>query len=421
MYALIDCNNFYVSCERLFNPGLRSAPVVVLSNNDGCVIARSEEAKQLGIVMGTPAHLNKNVFQQNGVKVFSSNYTLYGDISDRVMKTLSQFAPALEAYSIDEAFLDFHNMIAVDLLSLGDCIKKKIEKDIGIPVTIGIAATKTLAKMANRYAKKTGSKRGVFVANNPAAIAEMQKNTAIEDIWGIGRQYATLLRQHGFVTAADFTSIPPDWVRSKMSVVGLRLWHELKGTASVSLDNEIVVKKNICKSRSFGSITNDYSVICEAVSNHAAACATKLRAQQSACRAISVFISTNPHKPEHAQYSHSITLRCAIATSLTNEIIAYALKALSIIYRPEGYLYMKCGVIVEDLVPEASVQANLFDARDRRRERKLATIMDELNNSLGKNTLKMATQRFDERYKLRAAHLSPRYTTDIHAILKVKI
>ncbi len=420
MFALIDCNNFYASCERLFQPKLNNKPVVVLSNNDGCVIARSDEAKALGIVMGTPAYMSESLFKKNDVHVFSSNYTLYGDMSERVMKTLSLFIPRMEIYSIDEAFLDMSELEYADLLRLGLTIRKTIMQNTGIPVTLGIAPTKTLAKMANRYAKKKFKDVGVFYAANETLVNEMLEFTEVEDIWGIGRQYALLLRNNGFKTAKDVSNIPPDWIRDKLSVVGLRLLKELKGLPCIEWEFEPKAKKNICTSRSFGSLTNDYSIVKEAVSNYAAACAMKLRKEGSVCRLVNVFISTNPHKVEHKQYSHSITLQCDTATNLTNEIIGYALKGLEIIFKKNDYYYMKCGVIVLNLIPETMVQINIFDKVDRTKDKKLAKVMDAVNNEMGKDTLRMAVQRFDRRYRLRAEKLSKKYTTDFKEILKVK-
>ena len=406
MFALIDCNN---------------KPVVVLSNNDGCVIARSDEAKSLGIVMGTPTYMSEKFFRQHNVHVFSSNYTLYGDLSERVMKTLSLFIPQLEIYSIDEAFLDMSELVYFDLLPLGVTIRRTVMQNTGIPVTIGIAPTKTLSKMANRYAKKKFKDVGVFYAANEDLINEMLEFTEVEDIWGIGRQYALLVRRNGFKTAKDFISIPQDWVRANLSVVGLRLWHELRGTPAIDWEFEPKAKKNICTSRSFGSLTNDYSIVAEALSNHAATCTLKLRNDKTVCKAINIFLATNPHKAEQVQYSHSITIQCETATNLTKEIIGYALKGLEIIFKKGNYYYMKCGVMVLNLIPETQVQLNMFDTMDITKDKKLAKVIDTVNNSMGKDTIRMAVQRFERRYKLRAEKLSNKYTTNIEEILKVKI
>lgn len=394
---------------------------MVLSNNDGCVIARSDEAKALGIVMGTPAYMSEPLFNQHGVKVFSSNYTLYGDLSDRVMKTLASFVPKLELYSIDEAFLDMSELNYTDLLQLGMTIKKTVLKNIGIPVTVGIAPTKTLAKMANRYAKKRFKELGVYYAANDELIDEMLCNTEVGDIWGIGEKYAILLRKNGVQTAKDVTRLPAEWMRTNMSVVGLRMWHELQGMASIEWEYEPKQKKNICTSRSFGKLTNDYAVVKEALCNYAAACALKLRNQKSVCKSIHVFVSTNPHKIEMQQYQHSITIVCETPTNSTGEIIAYAVKGLDIVYRHDNYYYMKCGVMVLDLMAEAVVQGNMFEVRDRTREKEVLQTMDKLNVLMGKDTVRMASQKFERRYRLRAEHLSRKYTTDINQILTVKI
>ncbi|MDQ6763885.1 MAG: Y-family DNA polymerase [Bacteroidota bacterium] len=420
MYALVDCNNFYASCERLFQPHLLNKPVVVLSNNDGCVIARSDEAKALGIVMGTPAHMIKDVFKKHDIKVFSSNYTLYGDLSDRVMKTLAPFAPKMELYSIDEAFLDFSELAYANLYELGIKIRSTVIKNIGIPVSIGIAPTKTLAKMANRYAKKKYKDVGVYLAGNEQQVNEMLDNTQVADIFGIGASYSNLLNDNGFKTAKDVTTIPPDWMRSKMSVVGLRLWNELKGIPSIEWEFEPKAKKNICTSRSFGKMTNDYSIVKEAISNHAATCAVKLRKQNCVCKKVNVFIQTNPNRPDLKQYKHSITFQCETATNVSNEIIAYALKALDIMYLHDDYFYFKCGVMVLDLIPQSVVQISMFDGHDRSKGKILNTIMDEMNLTMGEGTVRMAVQRFEKRYKLRAQYLSKKYTTNIKDIIKVK-
>ncbi|MBC7849326.1 MAG: Y-family DNA polymerase [Chitinophagaceae bacterium] len=419
MYALVDCNNFYCSCERLFNPSLNGRPVVVLSNNDGCVIARSEEAKALGIVMGTPAFMIEHDLKKLNVAVFSSNYTLYGDMSDRVMKTLSAFASDMEIYSIDETYLDLHQMEYYHLAELAFRMKKTVTKNTGIPVTVGIAATKTLAKMANRYAKKKHLDVGVFLAANDQLVSEMLESTRVEDICGIGHQYSLLLKKSGFLTAADFVQAPEDWIRDKMSVVGLRLLHELKGIPAIKWEAQAPSKKNICTSRSFGKLLLTKDEIAEAVSNYAATCALKLRNQQSCCRTVHVFVSTNAHKTQEQQYMRSIDIDLATATNNTSEIIKFALRGLDIIFQP-GFRYMKAGVIVKDFMPQHKIQRSLFDNIDRARNEKIMAAMDSVNQLIGKETVRLATQGFEKRYRLRADHLSPAYTTNIDHIIKVK-
>ncbi|MEO8174659.1 MAG: Y-family DNA polymerase, partial [Sediminibacterium sp.] len=290
MIALVDCNNFYASCERVFDPKLVGKPVVVLSNNDGCVIARSEEAKTLGVEMGAPAHHWEQFFEQNGVYVFSSNYTLYGSLSHRVMKTLAEFVPELEIYSIDEAFLNMTDLAFEDLLKLGIKIRRTVRQHVGIPVSVGIAPTKTLAKMANRYAKKNRKDVGVHWAATPELVQEMLEFTEIGEIWGIGRQHSIFLQKNGFHTAADFVKAPDDWVRSNLSVVGLRMLSELRGVPSIDWEFKAPAKKNIMTSRSFGKIITKKEDIIEALSNYAALCAGKLREQKTCAKSLHVFL-----------------------------------------------------------------------------------------------------------------------------------
>lgn len=418
MYALVDCNNFYCSCERVFNPALNGRPVIVLSNNDGCAVSRSDEAKALGVEMAQPVFMIEDFLKKNNVAVFSSNYTLYGDMSDRVMKTMAAFVPRMEIYSIDEAFLDLHDLPYTDFLALGVKIRKTVLQHTGIPVCVGIAPTKTLAKMANRYAKKKYKDVGVFWAANDELINEMRAFTEVGDIWGIGSRYALKMRNNGFKTAADLINAPDEWIRKEMSVVGLRLLNELRGIPAIKWEFETPIKKNICTSRSFGKLTDDISILREAVSNYAAACAEKLRRQKSCCKEMSVFINTNPHKTYEPQYMRSINLELERASNNTAELIKYALKGLDIIFK-KGYRYMKCGVIVQEFTPEGALQGSLFETADMEKNKKIMAAMDKLNNSLGKETVRLATQGFKKRYKLRADHLSPRYTTNIDQILKV--
>lgn len=420
MYALVDCNNFYCSCERVFDPKLNKRPIVVLSNNDGCIISRSEEAKALGIVMGTPAFMADEFLKKNNVAVFSSNYTLYGDMSARVMNTFARFVPRLEIYSIDEAFLDLHNLPYVNLLQLGVKIKRTVQQNTGIPVSIGIAPTKTLAKMANRYAKKKERATGVFWAANEKLTNEMMQFTEVGDVWGIGHQHAQFLRKNGFKTAADLRNAPDNWIRENLSVVGLRLVNELRGIAAIKWELETPAKKNICTSRSFGKLLTKKSDIQEALVNYAANCALKLRNQKSCCKRINVFISTNPHKMERKQYQRSIDVQLERPSNNSPEIIKYAIKGLNVIYS-EGYEYMKVGIIAMDLVPENEVQGSLYDSAKLERNKKIMNTMDKVNKVFGKESVRMAVQGFEKNYRLRADHLSPCYTTNINDILKIKI
>lgn len=419
MYALVDCNNFYVSCERLFAPELEGKPVIVLSNNDGCAVARSEEAKAIGIKMGTPAFMAMDLITQHKVKMFSSNYTLYQDLSDRVMKTLLGFVPKMEMYSIDEAFLDMSEMHLLDLTRVAREIKATVKTNIGIPVTVGIAGTKTLAKMANRYAKKKFREAGIFYASSPAQIDEMLLATLVGDIWGIGRQYTLLLNRHGIRTALDLKNIPDEWIRKNMTVQGQRLLNEIRGLPSIEWEFTPKTKKNICTSRSFGTLQTDKATIKEAVSNYAASCAAKMRKEKTCARFIEVFLNTNPHKPDQPQYSASITIQLETPSNETPTIIKHALKGFEIIFK-QGHRYMKCGTVMLGLIPEDQVQYNIFAAEQNTGTKNAITTMDRINTSLGKNLVRFAVQGYGNKYKLKAAHLSRKYTTDINQVLKIR-
>jgi DNA polymerase V len=419
MYALVDCNNFYCSCERIFNPRLEGRPVIVLSNNDGCAISRSEEAKALGIAMASPAFMMKDMLEKHHVAIFSSNYTLYGDISERIMGTLESFVPGIEKYSIDEAFLDLNGMVHTDLRKLGMTIQGTIKKNIGMPVSIGIAATKTLAKMANRYAKKNYTTGAVYWAANQSFTDEMLSATSVNEIWGIGGQHALFLTKHGFRTAADFVDAPKEWVRKNLSVVGLRLHYELRGISSIAWEEAKPVRKNICTSRSFGKRIAERDPIAEAMANYAAACAAKLRAEKTCCTKIRVFIQTNPHKTEEGQYLRSIDIDLERASNHSGEIIGAALRGLDLIFKP-GYLYMKCGVTVMDIVPECSVQSNCFDKADLKKNGRLMETVDKINESLGKDMIRSAVQGFERSYRLKTEYLSPCYTTRMSDVLKIR-
>ncbi len=419
MYALVDCNNFYVSCERVFDPSLRGQPVIVLSNNDGCAISRSDEAKEAGIEMGAIPHLIPGIIREKGIRMFSSNYTLYGDMSDRVMKTLSGFVPRMEIYSIDEAFLDMSSMPYTDLLSLGLEIRTTVLRDTGIPTCVGIAPTKALAKMANRYAKKRNKKIGVHWAANDNLVKEMLEYTGVGDVWGIGREYALMLLRNGIKTALDFCEAPEDFVRTNMSVVGLRLQNELKGISTIAWEDSPAPKKNIACARSFGTLTSDKILMAEAIGNFTANCAGKLRRQQSFAKSIRISINTNPHLTNEKQYYRSVVIQLDTPTASTPELIKYALKGFHIIFK-DDHRYMKCGVELLDLVPETEIQLNMFVSPANKRMTKAIAAIDKVNGAMGKDLVRFGIQGFQRKYKARAAHLSPCYTTNIKHIIKIK-
>ena len=419
MYALADCNNFYVSCERVFDPGLIGKPVIVLSNNDGCAISRSEEAKSIGIKMGAPPHLIQELIRENDVKIFSSNYTLYGDMSDRVMKTLSQFVPAIELYSIDEAFLDLTGLPATNLQQLGMKMRETVYRNTGIPICVGIAPTRSLAKMANRFAKKMKQGNGIHLANNQTLINEMLEATLVADVWGIGGQYAQMLQQRNIKTAMEFVNSPEDFIRASMSVVGLRLQQELKGIAGEGLEITAAKKQQICCSRSFGILLSQLSAIKEALSNFAATCALKLRQQHSLANELKIFINTNPHRLQDKQHYRSVIIKMDTATNNTPEIIRYAMKGLDIIFQ-EGHQYKKCGIEARELVAEGEAQGNLFTEQTSASNNRIMNTLDEVNKQMGKELLRFGRQCFQKKYKTRAAMLSQKYTTRLNDIIKIK-
>ena len=415
MIGLADCNNFYASCERVFNPQIKRKPIVVLSNNDGCVIARSNEAKALNIKMGEPAFKIKSLFKKHKVHVFSTNFALYGDLSERVMNTLKSEISRVEIYSIDEAFLDFSDLCSFDrALS----IRKKVKKWTGIPISIGIAPTKTLAKVANHIAKKS-TKDGVFILRK-SDIVRYLKYLPIEDVWGIGRKNAFKLKQYGVYTALDFRNLNTDWLRKNFSINGVRLQKELRGEICYALEFKKNKKKNICTARSFGKETNDYNIIRQAVSNFANTCAIKLRKEAGCCYKVSVFLMTNRYKPNALQHYPYITLNFQTPTSDSFEIVSKANIALKNIYR-DKCIYKKAGVIVQNIVSAKEVQTSLFDTINRKKRNKLMCSIDKINMLMGRDKIRLAAQGFDRKWKLQQEKLSPCYTTRFSDILSINI
>jgi DNA polymerase V len=420
MFGLVDANNFYASCQRVFDPSLINKPVVVLSNNDGCIVARSDEAKALGIQMGEPYFKAKPIIEKHGVKVFSSNYELYGDMSSRVMNILSELAPESEIYSIDECFLSFPQWSTQDLLSHGQTIKDTIKQWTGIPVSIGLAPTKTLAKVANKVAKKAD---GIRLLRECREIDTVLENMDVADLWGVGRQYAKFLKSNGIHTAIQLKDAKDGWVKKHLTIVGLRLVYELRGISCLSLESVAPAKKAICHSRSFGKSVMLLSDLEEAVSSFTARCAEKLRQQNSCAGTLQVFLHTNKFNTDQPQYSNSRTIELPVATNSAPELIHYALKVLGMLYR-EGYAYKKAGVIVMGIVPKHAVQLNLFDTVDRTKQEIITDVTDELNSKKGKNTVIVAAQGFpgkNSAWKMERNHLSPCYTTKWDELWTVRI
>ena len=369
MFGLLDCNNFYASCERVFNPSLIGKPVVVLSNNDGCVIARSNEAKDIGIPMGAPAFQIKEVVQKHNVAVFSSNYTLYGDMSGRVMSILAEQAPEIEIYSIDEAFINLSGI--QNLSEVGMRIVNRVVRGTGIPVSLGIASTKTLAKIANKFAKKYPAYDRVCIIDSDEKRIKALQLTEIGDVWGIGRLQAIKLEKVNIKSAYDFTQLTGSWVRKNMTVIGERTWKELRGISCINMVSAPPPKKQICTSRSFGKIVTDFDTMSEAVATYASTCAKKLRKQKSYATSLMVFIHTNNFREDLPQYWKNIVVKLPIPTSDTQEIVRYVLSGLKNIFI-QGYQYKKAGVIITEIVNE--VQFGLFDSVDRSKQKNLCRL-----------------------------------------------
>ena len=418
MFGLVDCNNFYASCERIFQPSLEGKPIAILSNNDGCVIARSNEAKALGLPMGAPAHQYNSFFNQYKIKVFSSNYPLYGDMSRRVMDVLKQFTPLVEIYSIDEAFLQFEGFENYDLEEYARGIKKRVRKWTGMPVSIGLGPSKALAKVANRVAKKfTNRTGGVYVIDSEEKRIKALKWLAIGDVWGIGGRHNKRLVLRQVRTAYDFTQLSDTWVRKEMSVVGLRLKHDLLGKPSIPLEMIAAPKKAIATTRSFESLIDDYQELRERLSTFASLCAEKLRQQNSKCHALVVFLRSNPFMTNLPQYRNSTMISLPFATNSSLTLSKTALHGLDLIYKP-GISYKKAGVMVTGIVPKKIYQMTLFTYENPKHQALMQSI-DYLHKRFGQHKIKIANQDLSRTYKMKQAHLSPRYTTDVRDVIRV--
>jgi DNA polymerase V len=419
MFALIDCNNFYASCERLFRPDLKGKPIVVLSNNDGCVIARSNEAKALGIKMGAVYFQIKNEVEIHKINVFSSNFALYGDISSRVMNSLTRFSPEIEIYSIDEAFLKLQGFERFDMKEYGKEMRIIVTRNTGIPISVGIAPTKALAKIANKIAKKFPIETDhAHVIDSDEKRIKALKWTAIEDVWGIGYQHSKRLKAKNVNTAFDFTQMPDAWVKKEMSIVGLRLKKELEGESVLDLD-EIKEKKNIATTRSFDKNLKTFDELSERVVTFASSCAEKLRRQKTHCNSLMVFIHTNFHKKDAPQYSKNIVVELPFSTNSSIELAKYAKEGLKKIFKT-GYEYKKAGVIVMSITPESQPQLTLFENTNPK-HKELMISMDKLNKTIGQTKVRLAAQGLGKQWKMKQEKLSPRYTTRFDELLTIKI
>tara|TARA_Y100001980_G_C14555168_1_gene343151 strand:- start:4792 stop:6048 length:1257 start_codon:yes stop_codon:yes gene_type:complete len=416
MIALADCNNFYASCERVFNPKLKNKPVVVLSNNDGCIIARSNEAKKLGIRMGEPAFKAKDIIEKNDVYVFSTNFALYGDMSNRVMSIIGNMVPSFEVYSIDEAFLNFSGIS--NYTDICSKIMKVVNKSTGIPISIGLAKTKTLAKVANHIAKKH-TKENIFVLDNSSKVLSVLKRFPISEIWGIGRSRLKMLNFYGVKTAYDFIKLDERWVKQNMTIEGLRMHKELKGELCHLVQYSSQNKKSICTSRTFSRDIDNIEDLEQAISNHAMRCSEKLRKQKSSARYIGVFINTNRFKNQSQYLSSHRSILLDTATNDSIEIIKAAIRLLRSIYQ-KNYYYKKSGVIVGDIIPENEVQINLFNQfADHPQRSDLFRKIDLINKTMGRDTIRVLSQGHPRNWKLKQENLSPCYTTRWDDLLRI--
>ena len=419
MYALVDCNNFFVSCERVFQPQLEGRAVHVLSNDDGCVVARSNESKAMGIKMGTPFFKVKHFVESGALEVRSSNYALYGDLSARVMSILAETVPHIEIYSIDEAFLHLDGISREAVPGLCRDLVARIRRWVGIPVSIGVAPTKTLAKIASHFAKNYPGYKGVCMMDSDAKRLKALELTPIEDVWGVGRRLAPRMHASGIRTALDYVTRPESWVRSNFNIPGVRTWEELQGRACVEEDRE-ERRKSICTSRSFADMISDEDELCLRVSDFAASCAHKLREEGSAACEVTTFLYTNRFREDMRQYFPSATVRLAVAANSTHEIVGAALRAFRTIYRPE-YMYKKAGVIVNAIVPADAVQSSLFDNDEELRDRqeRLSKVMDAVNAG-GNSLLRLASQRSGHYADgIRSEYRSRLYSTSLDDIIEI--
>ncbi len=415
--ALIDCNSFYVSCERLFNPKIINKPVVVLSNNDGCVISRSNEAKKLGIKMGEPYFKVKNIVKKNQVFIFSSNYALYGDLSRRVMKTLKSFSDKIEIYSIDEAFLDLSHVAEKDIENFGKEIRARILKWTGIPTSVGIANTKTLSKVANHIAKK--NKTGVVFLNKNTDIDDKLKYFSISDVWGVGRQLSKLYIKNGIDTAYKLKNISNSWVKKSTNVLGAKTVMELRGVSCIDLETKEIKRKSCCVSRSFGKKIESLNKLKESVVTYCLNVAEKIRNDNQVAKSITVFIRTSPFDKYKKYYSNSITIDLPIATSNSLELIKASMIGLNKIYK-YGYFYQKAGVILSRLYDHDKNELNLLTPLLESKSKKLMKVIDFTNSKYGRNAISIAEAGTNNSWKMRRQYFSSIDTSSFNSLPRIK-
>jgi DNA polymerase V len=418
MHALVDCNNFYASCERVFQPQLIGKPIVILSNNDGCVISRSYEAKDLGIPMGAPEFKIREELKQKNIHVFSSNYALYGDLSNRVMKILEGFTPNIEVYSIDEAFLKFDGMHIHDYHDYGLQMKRRVQKWLSIPICVGFAETKALSKVANKIAKKYQERtQGVYIIDTEEKRIKALKWTKIEDVWGIGFRLTKKMKDKNIHTAYDFT-LPhnENFIKATMGVVGLRLKYELEGQSVLEMDVP-KDKKNIAITRSFDGNITTLSEMKERISTFATVCAEKLRKQKSCCYGVIVYLRKDKYKVETQRYNFYKIETLPFASNSSITISGLAVKMLKDMFE-EGEIYKKAGVIVTQIIPENQKQFHLFE-EENPKHLKLMQVMDDYFKKTGERKIRLGNQDLQRTWKMKQNHLSRKYTTDFKQIFEV--
>ncbi|BCK87787.1 protein UmuC [Sideroxyarcus emersonii] len=413
--ALVDCNNFYVSCERVFNPKLEGQPVVVLSNNDGCAVARSNEVKALGIKMGEPWFKMKDIAEKHGIIALSSNYTLYGDMSARVMSILSNFSPDQEIYSIDESFLDLAGFRPESLQDYGQQIRKAVRQSVGIPVCVGIADSKTLAKLANHCAKKgLAGKDGVcdFGRLDKRQLSSLFAGIEVGEVWGIGRRISARLSELGIETVEDLRQADPEYIRQQFSVVVERTVKELNGIPCIELEEASAPRQQIMVSRSFGQPVTTLDDLSESIAYFTTRAAEKLRHDGSVAANLCVYIRTNPFKPEEPQYSRSLIVPLIQPTDDTTKLVRAALEGLKAAFRP-GFRYKKSGVLLMGLQPKGAIQATLFDDPvAQAKSNSMMKVMDQINRKMGQGSVAVAASGIQKRWAMRRKNKSPAYTTE---------
>ena len=410
MYALADCNNFFVSCERVFRPDLERRPVIVLSNNDGCAVARSNEAKALGIAMGAPYFKIRDIVEQHNVAVFSGNHALYGDMSRRVRLTLKEFAPHIEIYSIDEAFLDLRGMEHLDFNALAKQISARCRKNTGIPVSVGIAPTRTLAKIASKLCKQYPKLQGGCYMHRAEDIEKVLRRYPVNDVWGVGRKMFAKLQDRGINTAYDFTQMPRLLVQKLFGINGLRTWRELQGEDCIEIAATTDSRQSISNTRSFSREITQSNLLAEQVANFAAMTAEKLRQQGSACSELHIFAVTNRFRDDQPQSYANAIVHFNEPTNSSRKIISAAVNSVKEIF-VEGYAYKKAGVTATKLVPQDSITLDLFTAEgDRTKDSRLTKVLDEITAKAGSDSIRFGAQG-SGRIRMANEHCSPCYTT----------